>query len=70
MTIETNYNIGDEVWYVDKSVKHRTIDAIKVEQKRRGMGWIGEPTINYRVGCEWWPESKLFPTKEELINSL
>lgn len=72
MTIETKYNIGDEVWFVDKSVKHRIIDAIRVEQKWRDldMGWVAEPTIKYWIGCEWWLESDLSPTKEELLNSL
>lgn len=72
MIIETKYNIGDKVWYVDKSAKCRVVDAIKVEQKWREleMGWVGEPVTKYWVDCEWWFESELYPTKEELLKSL
>lgn len=67
MTIETKYNIGDEVWYKGlKGIVHDRISYIRID-----IDCVGEIYINY----EFWDdvikeEDKLFPTKEELLKSL
>jgi hypothetical protein len=65
MTIETKYNIGDEVWFMSKSqifcgricciVVWRDILSYQVEFERRLYNFF---------------EDSLFPTKEELLKSL
>ena len=69
MTIETKYNIGDEVWcniYNGIKVKINSIKAIVFVS--------GSSMIEYGVhmnGLAWSRmENELFPTKEELIKSL
>lgn len=65
MTIETKYNIGDEVWFADG------------KQKKQGIIWcvfcFGEMFF-YQVMWKdtLYPtyEKYLFPTKEELLKSL
>jgi hypothetical protein len=66
MTIETKYNIGDEVWgmYCNSPFKYE-IDKVIIIQDYR------EISIQYRVvGCKYFFESEIFPTKEELLKSL
>lgn len=77
MTIETKYNIGDEVWFMeDNKAYSRVIAAIKVTH-------YGEKLTVLKYGYYLHPESsderlywldqhesKLFPTKEELFKSL
>lgn len=63
MTIETKYNIGDEVWamYNNSPFKYKIDKVIIVQNK----------LLQYRVvGHEYFFESELFPTKEELLKSL
>ena len=56
MTIETKYNIGDKVWFIDRKIHQRVIDAISVEQRWRDPDrrWTGKPVIKYWINCEWW----------------
>ena len=67
MTIETKYNIGDEVWYKGfKEIFHDRIACIRIK-----VNCFGETHISY----ELWndvikDECKLFPTKEELLKSI
>lgn len=67
MTIETKYNIGDEVWY--KGYKELFCDKvfnieIIVDNK-------GEIIVEYDLwGDVIKHECQLFPTKEELLKSL
>lgn len=84
MTIETKYNIGDEVWfrYGDKIKKGEVIDlkatvvflsskptitySIRVKKGERGFCLNRDKTIKVLPLYE----EMLFPTKEELLNSL
>jgi hypothetical protein len=70
MTIETKYNIGDEVWllYNNKAVSSR-IFRIEVKVDLR----LSARIIYYLSGSnidEFCSEDKLFRTKEELLKSL
>lgn len=68
MTIETKYNIGDEVWFrfdgkpLNGKVARISEHAIKIK-------------VVFKDGNEYLfsrdiKDFKLFPTKEELLNSL
>ena len=74
MTIETKYNIGDEVWvkptnYIEKGI----IYAIDVSA-RMEHGIITRKCVSYDVlidGCLFtFYEQGISPTKEELLKSL
>lgn len=74
MTIETKYNIGDEVFVMlYGSIKRFPIKAIRIKREIvqkfciKPYEWT---TIEYLVNNEWLNEDKLFPTKEELLKSL
>ena len=82
MKIETKYNIGQEVWYMEDN--HTELGEICGYNISYGEGdyygsfMTGEPKslITYyikgsksSVGC-LCAEDKLFPTKEELLKSL
>ena len=54
MTIETKYNIGDKVWFQTLGTNHNA-NIIHINNK----GYSYERH-----------EDELFPTKEELLNSL
>ena len=77
MTIETKYNIGDEVWlmYHNKAVRTKT-ESVKIKKyARRTMGMKIETCITYDVATPDDStieviEESLFPTKEELLKSL
>ena len=64
MTIETKYNIGDEVWVKTYSgnVYCNRITGIHIKQD----GLIVYSLLNFADRTE----DELFPTKEELLNSL
>ena len=66
MTIETKYNVGDEVWYrLRGKIYHNVIDWITIDIVN-GQVWI-----HYCWECKFpMEECKLFPTKEELLKSL
>lgn len=77
MTIETKYNIGDAVWVIaNDRVQHLRIEAIKVSIGKTmitedGDFSISEYKTSYSVGWgNWYKESDIFPTKEELLKSL
>ena len=66
MTIETKYNIGDEVWFHTSSGPIcGTINGITVTK----YGLIAE-LLSEDLAYITWPLSKCFPTKEELLKSL
>ena len=83
MTIETKYNIGDEVWtiYQHQAIKLH-IDGIKTytNSKRTVAEYklVYKPvqSSEYDILCadveiqESFLEQHLFPTKEELLKSL
>lgn len=70
MTIETKYNIGDEVWFM-KENKPTTrvvnfIEIIVLPTKSKSFIRYG---LKRGSDAERVVESLLFPTKEELIKS-
>ena len=70
MTIETKYNIGDEVWFIlgatAKKGEVLEITFTKIEDILTGYYY------NVSVGTSHasFYEKQLFPTKEELLKSL
>lgn len=66
MTIETKYNIGEEVWCLVKGKPYKvTITAYKLDGYNIIRGLIDDICRYFEL-----PEYNLFPTKEELLKSL
>jgi hypothetical protein len=66
MTIETKYNIGDEVWCQTRTdVGCAKIDSIEIIDSICPIYYLEGEDIG-----GWYLEYELFPTKEELIKSL
>lgn len=70
MTIETKYNIGDEVWFMGLgNPKKGVIKTITI-------GVLGDGDVQLKYALEksgfWYHryENQLFSTKEELLKSL
>ena len=73
MTIETKYNIGDEVWCIYCRIKVFTIEGVRVttkDVKKFCIKRFKETVIEYLIDGEWVNEYDIFPTKEELLKSL
>ena len=73
MTIETRYNIGDKVWFMyNNSVKCEPIIKINALIEKDINSTNIHITILYHLYDydTSYIESKLFPTKEELLKSL
>lgn len=70
MTIETKYNIGDEVWFILGN-KARQGKILGITFNKLGNSLICY-YYNVSVGVSHgsFNESDLFPTKEELLKSL
>ena len=69
MTIETKYNIGDEVWiYLLEPIKAYIV-AITIHDKYMmyHVETVGRGRSNFNTSLL---EDKLFPSKEELLKSL
>lgn len=74
MTIETKYNIGDEVWlmYENRAITARIIE-MDVEIR---VNIMSDASVNcyYKIKCPLFTrkihESLIFLTKEELLKSL
>lgn len=70
MKIETKYNIGDEVWFMENNKPTKGI-VVKLDiDIARSGDWYIE---NYKVeshGLRCEVGQSLFPTKEELLKSL
>jgi hypothetical protein len=71
MTIETRFNIGDEVWFIwENIVQSAKIDGIW------NITVNPEKSVIYQLNMIWhdapllFKENALSPTKEELLNSL
>lgn len=66
MTIETKYNIGQEVWFTtfNKRPASAKINGIKITGSKNHL--IEYQFLDY--GARF--ENSLFPTKEELLKSL
>jgi hypothetical protein len=69
MTIETKYNIGDEVWFrtLKFNVKARVI-GVTINLREDGV--IMEYGLERKGYYYQKREIDLFPTKEELLKSL
>ena len=71
MTIETKYNIGNEVWMMLlDSPEEFVITGIEYTHHRIFIGckyYIKSTDCEYEVEI---PEELLFPTKEELLKSM
>jgi hypothetical protein len=77
MTIETKYNIGDEVWaIVENRAQCLRIESIAVSTYAETFDESGALVsyrirINYYLGDGVWiNDVDCFPTKEELLKSL
>lgn len=76
MTIETKYNIGDEVWMMkcNKPIRVKILEIRTLTQNvcKVCIKKVPETTIIYSLeGMDFMiSEDKLFPTKEELLKSL
>lgn len=72
MTIETKYNIGDEVWMEFFMRPTRmVVESIEFRKDENTEDiWYFVVNINDRRECYNANESELFPTKEELLKSL
>ena len=69
MTIETRYNIGDEVWFRTLGFKVKA-KVIGVTINLREDGIIMEYGLERKGYYYQRRESDLFPSKEELLKSL
>ena len=77
MTIETKYNIGDEVWaIVENRAQCLRIKGVAVSTLAETFDESGK-LISYRIRIkhyfgdgEWANDVDCFPTKEELLKSL
>lgn len=77
MTIETKYNIGDEVWVIsDNKAQCLTITKIRTISHGRVFDeyyTIVDASMHIEYcfsNDEWVKEKYCFPTKEELLKSL
>lgn len=79
MEIKTKYSIGDTVWYIEDNRVHKgkiskinnTITSVMTSK----LGWYQKTTYNlfnyfsFKPKKEYY-ENELFPSKEELFESL
>ena len=71
MTIETKYNIGDEVWCMNNNKVYMSfIQEVRVRKnnKKTKIEYIVEKMQKIDFGLK--KEDELYPTKEELLKSL
>jgi hypothetical protein len=72
MTIETKYNIGQEVWVEWFTTPTKMVVEALLFVKDRGIEKIMYSVVNPDDRREFYDadEFELFPTKEELLKSL
>lgn len=71
MIIETKYNIGDEVWFMEHNKPNKgSVVKIDIDIARSGDWYIEHYKVNFDnvLICE--VGQSLYPTKEELLKSL
>ena len=70
MTIETKFNIGDEVWFMNEGEPiSEKIVRIDVEQYERKQ-FVEYTVVLGDCILTTFYEQEIFPTKEELLKSL
>lgn len=69
MTIETKYNIGDEVWFMD-DLQPTSGEILMIDIERYKRMQFTKYTVALCDVLTSFYEDKLFPTKEELLKSL
>ncbi len=73
---QPKYNIGDHVQYLHEGVEVWTVYIMQINAIHQARGLEGSPREfwyadkNEGEAWDWIPESKLFPTKQALIESL
>ena len=79
MDIKTKYNICDKVFFIEKGkIRKDVIDHISITYSTiqrvmyENVEWdrMLKLTISYYINQEWYDEDVLYPSKEELLNSL
>lgn len=71
MTIETKYNIGDEVWFMNENKVYVSfVEDVRVKRNNKNtkIEYMVESMQKKDFGLK--KEQDLFPTKEELLKSL
>ncbi len=70
MTIETKYNIGDEVWTLNSLCEPIPAEVFGIMvEVRRNRTYIDYKVDNQEI-IAYRREDVVFPTKEELLKSL
>ena len=71
MTIETKYNIGDEVWFMwENKVQCSKIKDLESVTIRPVLSVVYELEMLWHDAKFVFKECALYPTKEELLKSL
>lgn len=71
MTIETKYNVGDEVWFMDDNKPTKGIVVkLDIDVSRKGDWYIEHYKVEAKGFIHFKVGQSLFPTKEELLKSL
>ena len=79
MEIKTKYNICNTVFFIEKGkIRKDVIDKISITYSTIQRVMYGNVewdrklklTISYYINQEWYDEDVLYPSKEELLNSL
>lgn len=72
MTITTRYNIGDEVWYLfaERIPNSAIVAHINISDTAINYALRNKEDINHVLGYFHKGESRLFPTKHALLDSL
>lgn len=70
MTIETKYNIGDEVWFIlgATAKKGEILEVTFTKREEILTGFYYSVSVGASYASFY--EKQLFPTKEELLKSL
>lgn len=69
MTIETKYNIGDQVWFMD-GLEPVSKEILRIDIEVYNVKTIIEYDVMLGDIITGFYEHQIFPTKEELLKSL
>ena len=71
MTIETKFNVGDEVWFMENNKPNKgSVVKIDIDRARTGDWYIEHYKVKHGNDQICHIGQSLFPTKEELLKSL